>query len=136
VSSKIGTDKPSYTMNVGITDLNRDGFPDVYISNIVTMDKDEKYILPDTRTRMKFNPAKMANMRVVEANDLWESVAQGGKLASYEQSKSVGRGFRSTGWAWGAQFLDYDNDGDDDLYVVNGMNEYAVYSSPFPWTIK
>ncbi len=73
VSSKIGTDKPSYTMNVGVTDLNRDGLPDVYISNIVTMDKDEKYVLPDTKTRMKFNPAKMANMRVVEANDLWLS---------------------------------------------------------------
>ncbi|MEO8379031.1 MAG: CRTAC1 family protein [Acidobacteriota bacterium] len=128
VSSKIGTDKPSYTMNVGITDLNRDGRPDVYISNIVTMDKDEKYILPDTKTRMKFNPAKMANMRVVEANDLWMSTKSG-----YEQSKAVGRGMQSTGWAWGGVFFDYDNDGDDDLYVVNGMNEYAVYSSVNPY---
>jgi enediyne biosynthesis protein E4 len=133
VSGKIGTDKPSYTMNVGITDLNRDGFPDVYISNIVTMDKDEKYILPDTKTQMKFNPAKMANMRVVEANDLWSSVAAGNKLASYEQSKAIGRGYRSTGWAWDADFFDFDNDGDDDLYVVNGMNEYAVYSSVNPY---
>lgn len=128
VSSKIGTDKPSYTMNVGITDLNRDSRPDVYISNIVTMDKDEKYILPDTKTRMKFNPAKMANMRVVEANDLWISTG-----AAYEQSKNVGRGMQSTGWAWDADFFDYDNDGDDDLYVVNGMNEYAVYSSVNPY---
>ncbi|HKR63502.1 MAG TPA: CRTAC1 family protein [Thermoanaerobaculia bacterium] len=135
VSSKIGTDKPSYTMNVGITDLNRDGFPDVYISNIVTMDKDEKYVLPDTKTRMKFNPAKMANMRVVEANDMWTSTAPNGKLPNYEQSKAVGRGMSSTGWSWGAQFFDYDNDGDDDLYVVNGMNEYAVYSSVNPYLL-
>ncbi len=133
VSPKIGTDKPSYTMNIGITDLNRDGYPDVYISNIVTMDKDEKYVLPDTKTRMKFNPAKMANMRVVEANDLWTSVAQNGKLSGYEQSESVGRGYRSTGWSWGASFFDFDNDGDDDLYVVNGMNEFAVYSSVNPY---
>ena len=128
VSGKIGTDKPSYTMNVGITDLNRDARPDVYISNIVTMDKDEKYILPDTKTRMKFNPAKMANMRVVEANDLWMSNESG-----YEQSQNVGRGMQSTGWAWDADFFDFDNDGDDDLYVVNGMNEYAVYSSVNPY---
>ena len=128
VSSKLGTDKPSYTMNVGITDLNRDGKPDVYISNIVTMDKDEKYILPDTQTKMKFNPAKMANMRVVEANDMWVSSG-----AAYEQSKAVGRGMQSTGWAWDADFFDYDNDGDDDLYVVNGMNEYSVYSSVNPY---
>ena len=131
VSGKIGTDKPSYTMNVGITDLNRDGRPDVYISNIVTMDKDEKYVLPDTKTRMKFNPAKMANMRIVEANDLWVSNGD-----AYEQSKNVGRGMNSTGWAWDADFFDYDNDGDDDLYVVNGMNEYAVYSSVNPYLLE
>jgi hypothetical protein len=133
VSSKLGTDKPSYTMNIGITDLNRDGFPDVYISNIVTMNKDEKYVLPDAKTRLKFNPQKMANMRVVEANDLWTSTAKDGKLISYAQSEAVGRGYRSTGWSWGANFFDFDNDGDDDLYLVNGMNEYAVYSSVNPY---
>jgi hypothetical protein len=133
VSSKLGTDKPSYTMNIGITDLNRDGFPDVYISNIVTMNKDEKYVLPDAKTRLKFNPQKMANMRVVEANDLFTSTAKDGKLVSYQQSEAVGRGYKSTGWSWGANFFDFDNDGDDDLYLVNGMNEYAVYSSVNPY---
>jgi hypothetical protein len=133
VSTKLGTDKPSYTMNIGITDLNRDGYPDVYISNIVTMNKDEKYILPDAKTRLKFNPQKMANMRVVEANDLWVSTTSGGKLASYTQSQAVERGYKWTGWSWGADFFDFDNDGDDDLYLVNGMNEYAVYSSVNPY---
>ena len=129
VSAKIGTDKPSYTMGLGITDLNRDGHPDVYVSNIVTMDKDEKYVLPDAKTRMKFNPVKMASMRVVEANDFFTSTSAG----SYEQSQAVGRGYKSTGWSWGANFFDFDNDGDDDLYVLNGMNEYAVYSSVNPY---
>ncbi|HEU4521315.1 MAG TPA: CRTAC1 family protein, partial [Thermoanaerobaculia bacterium] len=133
VAPKIGTDKPSYTMGIGITDLNRDGYPDIYISNIVTMNKDEKYVLPGEKTRMKFNPEKLAHMRVVEANDLFVSRAEGGQLESYELSDAVGRGFRSTGWSWGADFFDFDNDGDDDLYVTNGMNEYAVYSSVNPY---
>jgi hypothetical protein len=132
ITRQLGLYKPSYTMNVGITDLNRDGHPDIYISNIVTMDKDEKYVLPDTQTRMKLNPKKMANMRVVEANDLFTSVKAGNHL-EYEKSNAVGRGYSSTGWAWGANFFDYDNDGDDDLYLVNGMNEYAVYSSVNPY---
>jgi len=128
VAQKLGIDKPSFTMNVGITDLNRDQFPDIYISNIVTMVKDEKYVLPSEETPMKFNPAKLARMRVIEANDLFISKSVDGKLAGYTHSDAVGRGFSSTGWAWGANFFDFDNDGDDDLYCVNGMNEYSVYS--------
>lgn len=128
VAPKLGTDKPSFTMNVGITDLNRDGFPDIYISNIVTMVKDEKYVLPAEGTTMKFDPAKMARMRIIEANDLFLSHSANDKLEKYMLSDAVGRGFSSTGWAWGANFFDFDNDGDDDLYCVNGMNEYSVYS--------
>ena len=133
VAAQIGAGKPSYTMNVGITDLNRDGYPDIYISNIVTMNKDEKYVLPDAKMPMKFSPEKLANMRVVEANDLLLSVAEPGGFKGYELSKAVERGLKATGWAWDADFFDFDNDGDDDLYVVNGMNEYAVYSSLNPY---
>ncbi|MCI0346283.1 MAG: CRTAC1 family protein, partial [Chloroflexi bacterium] len=134
VSARLGTDKPSFTMNIGLTDLNRDGFPDIYISNIVTMNKDEKYVLPDETTPMKLDPAKLATMRIVEANDLFTSVAADGRLQGYRLSDAVGRsGAAATGWAWDADFFDFDNDGDDDLYCVNGMNEYAVYSSYNPY---
>jgi hypothetical protein len=132
-AARLGVDKPSYTMNVGLTDWNRDGFPDVYISNIVMMNKDEKYVLPDENTPMKFDPKKLATMRVVETNDFWVSESDGSGLAGYVQSPDVGRGKSSTGWAWDADFFDADNDGDDDLYVVDGMNEYAVYSSVHPY---
>ncbi|MDB4281797.1 CRTAC1 family protein [Paraglaciecola sp.] len=128
ISEAIGTAKASYTMNLSLTDLNRDGLPDIYVSNIVLMNKDEKYTLPNEDTAAKFNPDKLANMRVVEGNDLFVSSLKDKKL-NYQLSKKVGRGYSSTGWAWDADFWDVDNDGDEDLYVVNGMNDYFVYST-------
>ncbi len=131
-SVELGVDKPSYTMNIGFTDLNADDYPDFYISNIVVMEKDDKYTAPTAETTMHFNPEVLGNMRVVEANDLFVSKKEDDKLA-YDLSKSIGRGYSSTGWAWDADFFDYDNDGDDDLYCLNGMNQYSVYGKQNPY---
>ena len=133
ITERIATGKPSYTMGIAIADLNRDGYPDFYISNIVIMNKDEKYVVPGEETVMKFNPEKLANMRVVEANDLFISRARDGKLVDYEHSDLIGRGYEETGWSWGTEFFDIDNDGDDDLYVVNGTNAYNVYTRENPY---
>jgi histone H3/H4 len=133
ITERLNTGKPSYTMGIGIADLNRDGYPDIYVSNIVIMNKDEKYVVPGEETVMKFNPAKLANMRVVEANDLFISRARDGKVLEYEPSDLVGRGYEETGWSWGTEFFDVDNDGDDDLYVVNGTNAYNIYTRENPY---
>ncbi len=134
VSGEIGTDKPSYTMSLSAADLNGDLLPDLYVSNIVTMNKDEKYVLPNEDTRMKFNLEKLANLRTVEANDLFLSRDGGEKPVSFLLSRMVlSRDHASTGWAWDADFFDADHDGDDDLYVLNGMNEFNLYSSHNPY---
>jgi hypothetical protein len=70
----------------------------------------------------------------VEANDLFISRARDGKLEEHEHSDLVGRGYEETGWSWGTDFFDVDNDGDDDLYVMNGTNAYNVYTRENPTT--
>lgn len=130
-ASDLGVTKSFHSMNVGISDLNGDGLPDVYVSNIATMVKDNMYVLPHESTPMNFSYPAMANMLVKEANVLYMSQAGDEGLAAYLPSQEVERGSTSTGWAWDAEFFDFDHDGDDDLYVVNGSNEYYIFGSNF-----
>ena len=129
VAPDLGITYAYHSMNVGITDLNRDDFPDVYISNIATMVKDDKYAFPDAATMQHFTANAMATLLFKESNVLYMSQASNGRLTGYTPSQDIERGKSSTGWAWDAEFLDFDNDGDDDLYVVNGTNDYFLYWS-------
>jgi len=131
-NEQLSTSKPSYTMSIGSADLNNDLYPDLYISNIVVMEKDEKYVNPTGETTMNFDLEKMQNLRTVEANDLFISESENNILKQYNLSESIGRGYSSTGWSWDADFFDFDNDGDDDLYCLNGMNDFMVYGTENP----
>jgi len=128
VTLALGMTKAFHSMNVGIADLNDDDYPDVYISNLATLVKDDKYTFPDGNTPLQFDLRSMAGMLIKESNVLYLSRLHEKRLAGFVASTDVERGATSTGWAWDAEFLDFDHDGDDDLYVVNGTNDFNTFS--------
>jgi hypothetical protein len=123
-----GIIKSWHSMSIAIADLNDDDYPDIHISNLAMLVKDNKYIFPDVNTPIDFDLQAMAGMLVMESNMLYMSHLEQGRLAGYVPSKDVERGSSSTGWSWDAEFFDFDHDGDDDLYLVNGTNDYNTFS--------
>ncbi len=78
-------------MNVDMGDFNRDGWLDVYVTNI-------------TDEYMK------------ECNMLWHNNGDGTLM---DLSRETGT--CDTDWGWAAKFGDFDNDGWEDLFAVNGL---------------
>ncbi|MEM7353513.1 MAG: CRTAC1 family protein [Acidobacteriota bacterium] len=78
-------------MNVDMGDYNRDGFLDVYVTNI-------------TDEYMK------------ECNFLWHNNGDGTLI---DLSRETGT--CDTDWGWAAKFGDFDNDGWEDIFAVDGL---------------
>ncbi|HSL81830.1 MAG TPA: CRTAC1 family protein [Thermoanaerobaculia bacterium] len=86
-------------MNVDVADYDRDGWLDVYVTNIT-----DEY------------------MR--ECNMLWHNQGtcpEGGSDGLTFLDVSGETGTCDTDWGWAAKFADFDNDGWEDLFVVNGL---------------
>jgi hypothetical protein len=83
-------------MNVDVADYDRDGWLDIYVTNIT-----DEYMH--------------------ECNMLWHNngVDAAGKLTFTDVSRETGT--CSTLWGWGAKFADFDNDGWPDLFVADGL---------------
>jgi hypothetical protein len=124
-SEDLGVTKTGHSMNVGLTDLNRDGFPDFYISNINSMLKNAKYMFPSQTTEMDVKEGYLARLLFAEKSLLYMSKSENGRLREFVISDDFQKGADDIGWAWDAEFFDFDNDGDDDLYICNGFNPYV-----------
>jgi len=79
-------------MGLAVADIDRNGYFDIYLTN-ATEDQYEE-----------------------EINPLFLNDGEG-----YFSNGSVSAGVSLAGWGWGTEFLDIENDGDEDLFVVTGF---------------
>ena len=91
VSFGSGADEAMYGMALAVGDYDLDGFLDIFMTNIRS-----NVLLKNEGGAMRFSDV---------ARDAGVGIGMIGRKARV---------------AWGAMFLDYDNDGDEDLYVVSG----------------
>ena len=105
-ATQSGLDNKGWAMGVAVGDFDNDGLPDVYYSNID--------FLAAKRVDAALNDD---DVQVFHGNRLYRNLGDGTFEDATEKS--------GVGWAGeaaaGAGWFDYDNDGDLDLYVLNGL---------------
>ncbi len=98
-----GAADPNHGMNVAFADLNADLLPDIFITNIWSLEP--------------------RRLELVETNSLLLS-RDGPARPRFTTADDPALAAIDTGWSWAALFLDFDHDADDDLFLVNGFTDY------------
>ena len=103
---------PGNGMGVSFGDYNNDGRLDLHASNMSSTAGNR--IL--TRLFPNAGPQDNVLKKLAAGNNLFENIGDG----KFRDVTAAVGGF-SGGWAWGGGFIDFDNDGWEDIYTPNGF---------------
>jgi hypothetical protein len=115
VADEIGLGELAASMGATAADFDLDGDVDIYLSNMFSsaglriVTQKDKFMSDDRNRTEDFISHARGNFMLENTGD--------GKFKDVtdEAGVSLGR------WTWGARFVDFNNDGYDDLYVPNGF---------------
>jgi hypothetical protein len=117
-------------MNATITDVNGDGFFDFYVSNIDMFSKNIKVVYPtEDSTITNIDAQLQQSFQYLSGNKLFVNPGdtKGKTRFKAEQGTRFEPGDR--GWGWASIFFDYENDGDEDMYLSTGWLETSFASN-------
>ena len=101
-----------YGMGVSFGDYDNDGDLDLHVTQMSSTAGNRilKRLFPDSHRSSNLL------LKLASGNSLFESLGEG----RFRDVSDAAGGFPA-GWAWGGGFVDFDNDGWEDLYVPNGF---------------
>ncbi len=116
ITEATGTGDRGSGMNAEFGDINGDGKWDVYVTNIDMFSKNIKVIYPRDESTINVDDKLTKAFQYIAGNKLYVATKEGG----FHPEENLRMEPIDRGWGWDAAFFDYENDGDDDLYVTNG----------------
>ena len=114
VSQKLGFNLLTNSMNFHLLDLDHTGRMSVYVTQIHKHTERIRYVQPTSKTTVRFE--RLGEMRALVDNMLFHPDDTG----FYRDVHHIWVDPGNFGWAWDASTFDYENDGDEDLLVLNG----------------
>jgi len=115
VAAEMGVEDTSSGMSVSWTDFNRDGFMDLYTSNMFSSAGNRITYQPQFKAGVP-EQVRAQFQHIALGNSLFQAVP-GGAF----RDVSVAAGVTLGRWAWSSKFVDFNNDGLEDILVANGF---------------
>ncbi|MGH7636340.1 MAG: CRTAC1 family protein [Gemmatimonadaceae bacterium] len=143
VTDRVGVGSTRWTLAAGAADFNADGWPDIYLANdygpeeLYLNQRGERFVLTtaglesESKSGMAvaigdaFNRGRLdvfvtnisARGYIFQNNNLrLNELAEESRFTNVADPVVA-----DAGWAWGAQFADFNNDGTNELFVANGF---------------
>ena len=107
-----------FSMGVDVADVNHDGFPDIMTLDMLP--EDEKVLkssLGDDNTQM----LKMRTEKLGYHYQYTRNMLQLNRDGNSFTETALLSGVAATDWSWSTLFADYDQDGEQDIFVCNGI---------------
>jgi hypothetical protein len=112
IAAEAGVLDPGFSMGASFGDYDNDGDLDLHVTNISST--------AGQRILQRLYPAERQDRRylakLAAGNSLYENLGDG----TFRDRTSQAGGF-AAGWAFGGGFVDFDNDGWEDVYAPNGF---------------
>jgi hypothetical protein len=120
VAPDLGANDRGSGMNVSFADLDGNGAFDVFVSNIDMFSKTIKIVFPTDDSVVNLTDGILRSFQYLSGNKLYLNTVDKAGQRTFVAAEGTWFEPGDRGWGWAGIFFDYENDGDEDIYLANG----------------